>query len=177
VKRSNESRSLVDLLNGVGQERAARELPGVLMLEGIRKQQQLGRRTAADHNRAHERFEKSEAFNRLHPGLRRAYGDGRQDASGKWETGPRGNFDFDAARDPGRRQNSSFQWSDEFAPPQGVSQVRDSAGRVRGDNEGGRHFAVGEPEGIDPSFLLDVARALIEAVRTQRANFPKGRRD
>jgi hypothetical protein len=38
------------------------------------------------------------------------------------------------------------------------------------------HWPTGEVEGIEPEFLLDVARALIEAVRA-RARFPADRRD
>ena len=67
----------------------------------------------------------NEGFNRLHPNSRlgcsggdfdhsggvferlgRSYGDGQQ-RDGKWDTGPRGNFDF-RPDDPGRRRNSEF---------------------------------------------------------------------
>jgi hypothetical protein len=61
-----------------------------------------------------------------------------------------------------------------------VSELRapkvSGAGGVRGDDEGGRHFASGEPESVDAEWLLAAARALIEAVRAQQSRFPRDRR-
>ncbi len=64
---SGARRNIVNILNSLATESASQELPGLAALEGIRKAQRLGYRTAADHNRAHAKFEKTEAFNRLHP--------------------------------------------------------------------------------------------------------------
>jgi len=63
-------RSLVNILNGMEHERAPVALPGLDAITKIRDGQRYGYRTAADHNRAYERFEKSAGFNRLHPGSR-----------------------------------------------------------------------------------------------------------
>ncbi len=111
------------------------------------------KRTAAQHNASYDRLTKAaENLDRLHPssrGLRRASG---------YEIGP---------DSPGRRRNSSFQWSDEFDPPQGVRRVPDARGSVDGDNERGRHFAAGEPEAIVAAWLLQEARRLLENARSR----------
>jgi hypothetical protein len=54
------------ILSIIGIDTEAKEAPGLLAIEAIRN----GYRTAAQHNRAHERFERAaaEGFNRLHPG-------------------------------------------------------------------------------------------------------------
>ena len=147
-------RNFVDILNGETRGRV-----GEIGLEGIAKirdryQYDGGRRTAAQHNAAHERFEKSADFNRLHPAsrshLRRA-----------------SDFDLRPGEEPGNPFGSRFQWSDEFAPPQGVRRVPDARGSVQGDNERGRHFAGGEPGAVDLDWMLEAARMLIEAVRSR----------
>ena len=55
-------RNFADVLNALVADGASRELPGLAALEGIRKRQQYGYRSAEDHNRAYEKFQKSEAF-------------------------------------------------------------------------------------------------------------------
>jgi hypothetical protein len=64
------------MLNAMAKADAAKEAPGLAAIEGIRDlQKQSGYRTAADHNRAHAKFEAllrsqaagSEGFNRLYP--------------------------------------------------------------------------------------------------------------
>ena len=148
-----------------------------------------GRRSPERHNREHERFAKSaksvnEGFNRLHPNSRlgrsggdfdhsggvferlgRSYGDGQQ-RDGKWDTGPRGNFDF-RPDDPGRRRNSEFDGWDAFAPELRAERVRDARGSIDGDNENGRHWPRGEPEVIVAQWLLAEARRLLEGARTR----------
>ena len=52
-------RNFADILNGLVADSASRELPGLAALEGVCKRQQLGYRTAADHNAAYRRYEKS----------------------------------------------------------------------------------------------------------------------
>ena len=146
-------RDFVGFLNG------EMHLP-VTSLESIAKirdryQYNGGHRSAEQHNAAHERYlaksADSENFNRLHPGSRLARGS---------------DFDFRPG-EPGNNLGSRFEWSDEFAPPQGVSQVPDARGSAQGDNRGGRHFANGEPADIDAQFLLAVARAVIAMVNSR----------
>ena len=67
------------------------------------------------------------------------------------------------APNAGDARASRFDFDEKYDPPQGARAVRDAGGGVRG--EGGRYFANGEPEAIEAEFLLDAARALIEAVR------------
>ena len=64
---SSARRNFAGMLNELVRDAAGRELPGLAALAEIRKGQKYGYKTAADHNRAHERFEKTERFNRLHP--------------------------------------------------------------------------------------------------------------
>jgi hypothetical protein len=164
--------SLVDILNGHSRERAASE-GGLDVITKLRADQELGRRTASQHNRSYERFEKSADFNRLMPvNSGGSYGEARLVETRAVK--PRGQFDFDAGRDPGRRQDSQFQWSDKFDPPGRVGRVRDAAGsmdadaRTRADHWSGQGL-----HGIDPAFLLDVARRLIEIVNSPR--YARGR--
>ncbi len=154
---------LVDILNGVSSERSAVALPGLDAISKLRADQALGRRTAEQHNRTYARLEK--AARGVH-------------------SAPSG-FNFDA-RDPGNYP-SRFSWNDRYDPPRRVPIVADAEGRLRGDgrdgpgegeaNDGSDHWADGEVSSVQAEFLLDAARALIEAVRAGRANFPKGRSD
>ena len=118
-------RNFAGILNAMVADAATREMPGLAALEGIRKGQRLGYKSASDHNRIYERLEKAgfaESFNRLHP------------ASGA------------------------------------AGSLASSDARARD------HWPTGETGAIEPEFLLDVARALIETVRA-RTRFPEGRRD
>jgi hypothetical protein len=118
-------RNFAGILNAMVAGAANREMPGLAALEGIRKGQRLGYKSASDHNRIYERLEKAgfaESFNRLHP------------ASGA------------------------------------AGSLASSDARARD------HWPTGETGAIEPEFLLNVARALIEAVRA-RTRFPEGRRD
>ena len=169
---SGARRSFVDLLNGQSDQRASRELPGAIALDGIRKQQELGRRTPQEHNRVHDRLAKSGAFdafiarNATPVGAGASYGEARLPE--RRVAGPRGNFDFRPG-EPGNNLGSRFEWSDEFVPPEGVGRVPDARGRVRGDDVGGRHFSDGEPESViaDLKWLLSATRALIAAVNSR----------
>jgi len=117
-------RNFAGILNAMVADAAGREMPGLAALEGIRKGQRLGYKSASDHNRI-SRLEKAgfaESFNRPHP------------ASGA------------------------------------AGSLASSDARARD------HWPTGETGAIEPEFLLDVARALIEAVRA-RTRFPEGRRD
>jgi hypothetical protein len=61
-------RNFPAMLNSLVADAAARELPGLEALQGVRKAQRLGRRSATAHNVEHACFEKSgglESFNRL----------------------------------------------------------------------------------------------------------------
>jgi len=109
-------RNFAGILNAMVADAAGREMPGLAALEGIRKGQRLGYKSASDHNRIYERLEKAgfaESFNRLHP------------ASGA------------------------------------AGSLASSDARARD------HWPTGETGAIEPEFLLDVARALIEAVRAR----------
>ena len=57
------------MLNALAGASAAREMPGLDAITKIREGQRYGYRTASEHNRAYEKFEKraAEDFNRLHP--------------------------------------------------------------------------------------------------------------
>lgn len=130
-------------------------------IEKIRAQQRQHEQDVAAHNGAHREYVlKSadvEGFNRLHPLRRSAFEIGRDD--------------------PGARGASRFLPGEKYDPPRSVDRLPDVEGsmnshaRTRLD-----HWAAGRLEGIEPEFLLDVARVLIEAVRSQ-TRFPEGRRD
>jgi hypothetical protein len=63
-------RNFAGILNALVADAAEREMPGLAALEGIRKGQRLGYKSASDHNRIYERLEKAgfaESFNRPHP--------------------------------------------------------------------------------------------------------------
>ena len=63
-------RNFAGILNSLVADAASQERPGLDAYNEIRQAHRLGRRTAADHNRAHDAFEKAAGsdFNRLHPG-------------------------------------------------------------------------------------------------------------
>jgi hypothetical protein len=72
-----------------------------------------------------------------------------------------------------------------YVPPATAGRIRDAAGRLIGDgraertgetdiNDGSDHWADGRVSAIRAAFLLDAARAVIEAVRARAA---QGRRD
>ena len=74
---------------------------------------------------------------------------------------------------------SRFGFDERYDPPQAAGTVRDAAGRLIGDgrakrtgetdiNDGSDHWADGRVSAIEAEFLLDAARALIEAVRSRR---------
>ena len=160
-------RNLVDILNEGERQRTASEMPGLDAIAKVRNGQRYGYRTAADHNRAHARFEKSEAFNRLHPGALKRTMPTPVGSSG-WPVGPRSDFNFDE-RDPGNRDGSRFGHNEKFDPPQRAGRVRDSEGELRSDHARARdHWASGRVEPVDTEWMLDAARALIEAVRSRR---------
>jgi hypothetical protein len=176
-------RSLVDILNGVSTDRARSEAPGLEALEGIRKAQRLGYRTAEDHNRAYARFEKTAAAVQ---GTGLSYGEARLMNERRGPSGSK--FDFHSS-DPGRTRGSRFEWNERFDPPRRVPRVKDTAGALHGDGRdrpgepvadrdlGSDHCSSGAVTAVQADFLLDAARSLIEAVRVGRANFPKGRSD
>jgi len=174
-------------------ERAAVAAPGLDVITKLRADQQLGRRTAEQHNAAHARFEKAggvegfgEALDRLHPLSRSvpagvSYGEARLPESRAVK--PRGNFDFGPG-EPGNRDGSGFEWDQRFDPPRRVGIVPDAAGRLRGDgrarpneygdiNDGSDHWASGRMTPVQAAWLLDAARSLIEAVRS--AKYGQGR--
>jgi hypothetical protein len=117
--------NVAGVLNKMAGDDALRARPGLEALEAMRKACRLGYRSAADHNRAHDVFEKAgglEAFNRLHP-LRK----------------------------------------DDIA-------VADAKTKSKYDPSG-------DVSGIEPAFLLQVARMLLAMARARAAAAPAGRRD
>jgi hypothetical protein len=81
-------RNFATILNAMVADAAGREMPGLVALEGIRKAQRLGRRTAADYNRTYAKFERadlSEARRLLDAAGRLASGDPR--ARDHWSSG------------------------------------------------------------------------------------------
>ena len=140
-------RDFAGILNAMVADAATREMPGLAALEGIRKGQRHGYRTAADHNRAHERFEferaAAEDFNRLHP-------------RSKLASAPVGR-ERDNARD------------DRIGPDLAEARrLLDVAGSLIADARTARdHGASGKATGIRAEFLLDAAIALINAVNAR----------
>jgi hypothetical protein len=51
--------NFVGVLNAIAKVHAVKEAPGFVALETIRRGQSLGRRTAADHNRTHDKLERA----------------------------------------------------------------------------------------------------------------------
>ena len=153
--------NIVDALNGT-----VAQGDGLNAILNLRKMQELERKTPSQHNR----FEKSAAFNRLHP-----------DAEGhRFRRASRFDGDFRPGDDvtSGARGDRDDARDQRYVSELRAGKVRDAAGRLVGDNVGGRYWpAAGEPEGIDPAFLLEAARLLLEAVRRERAGYPRGRRD
>ena len=137
-------RDFAGILNAMVADAAAREMPGLVALEAIRKGQRLGYKSAADHNRAHAKFGRAaaEGFNRLHPWSKLAsapVGSERDDAHDR--IGP----DLAEAR-----------------------RLLDAAGSLIAEARTARdHWASGEATGIRAEFLLDAAIALINAVNAR----------
>jgi hypothetical protein len=139
-------RDFVGVLNALIADAAGKELPGLAALEGIRKMQRHGYRTAADHNRAYEKFERAvaESFNRLHP---------KRASSAPVAANVIGSDD---ARD--QRFTSDLE----------ARRLLDAAGRLASSNSRDQdHWPSGEPEAVAAQFLLDEARRLIAAIRAQ----------
>ena len=165
------------MLNELVRDAAGRELPGLAALAEIRKGQKYGYKTAADHNRAHERFE------RLHPGLARVTNVPRDPT---WSEPGYQSYIPGTSVTPGAGDRDARR--ERYVPPATAGRIRDAAGRLIGDgraertgetdiNDGSDHWADGRVSAIQAAFLLDAARALIEAVRARAARFPEGRRD
>ena len=137
-------RNFADILNTMVADAAAREMPGLAALEGIRKSQRRGGYTSAsDHNRAHDKFERAVGgrFDRLHPDSRL-----RRAAASPTEGS-------DDARDQ------------RYVTPLVDERVKDAPGSLQGGKRD--LWPSGGVEGIQPEFLLDVAQRLIEEVRAQ----------
>ena len=157
---SSARRDFAGMLNALVVDSASRELPGLAALESVRKRQQLGYKTAADHNRAYEKFEKSESFNRLLPAsLTRS----------RFEIGP---------RDPGNWDGSRFEADEPYVSPLCANRVPDAGGELISEDRRARdHWPSGEPEVIQAAWLLEAARALILAARERARNALEGRHD
>jgi hypothetical protein len=132
------------MLNTLVSESALREMPGLAALEGIRKAQRHGRRTATDHNRGYEKFERAAVgFNRLHPCKMASAAPVAADIIGE-----------DDAR--GQR----------YTPDLEAKRLLDAAGRLASDPSTTRdHWPSGQPESIAAEWLLTAARALVAAER------------
>ena len=73
-------------------------------------------------------------------------------------------FNFQPS-DPGQVRDSRFEWA-EGAPELRAGRVRDAEGRLRSSDARARdHWSSGRVKPIDPEFLLEIARKIIEAVR------------
>jgi hypothetical protein len=158
---SGRRHNFVDVLNGMSAESGMLGMIGMDSVEKVRERQRRHELDVANHNRAHRQFTKSadEGFNRLHPSNRRR---------SEFEIGP---------DDPGARGASRFLPGEKYDPPRRVGRVPDAEGSMDSDARTRLdHWAAGRLEGIEPEFLLSVARVLIEAVRSQ-TRFPEGRRD
>jgi len=75
-------------------------------------------------------------------------------------------FNF-ASGEPGNVPGNYYEPAEGSAEGS-ARRVRDAGGSVRGDNEGGRHWPRGEPEPVDPEFVLAVARAIIAMVNSRK---------
>jgi hypothetical protein len=140
-------RDFAGILNALVADAAAREMPGLAALEGIRKGQRHGYKTAADHNRAHERFEferaAAESSNRLHP-------------RSKLASAP-----VEAERDDARYDRIGPNLAE-------ARRLLDAAGSLIADARTARdHWASGKATGIRAEFLLDAAIALINAANAR----------
>ena len=177
---SSARRNFAGMLNELVRDAAGRELPGLAALAEIRKGQKYGYKTAADHNRAH--FEKSEAFNRLHP----ESGGTNVPRDPTWSEPGYQSYIPGTSVTPGAGDRDARR--ERYVPPATAGRIRDAAGRLIGDgraertgetdiNDGSDHWADGRVSAIRAAFLLDAARALIEAVRARAARLPEGRRD
>jgi hypothetical protein len=141
-------RDFAGILNAMVPDAAGREMPGLAALEGIRKAQRLGRRTAADHNRAYKKYERAAVgFNRLFP--RNKMADAAPVAASI--------IGEDDARDQRFRPDLSE-----------AKRLLDAAGALASGDPRARDYRPrGQPESIVAKFLLDAAWALVAAVRAQ----------
>jgi hypothetical protein len=142
-------RDLAGIINSMVTQDAASEMAGIDAILGIRKAQRLSRRTASDHNRAYEIFERAaaEGFNRLHP-QRKPAAPAPVDAD---RIGP-----DDAHRD-------------RIGPDLEAKRLLDAAGALAsGDPRAKDHWPSGQPEAIAAEWLLTAARALVAAERERQ---------
>ena len=181
---SGSRRSLVAILNGGN-------APDMDVVTRVRALQKL---VTEGHNREHARYlaraaGDGEPFDRLSPASRlgrsvslprladgsldlkridrmsRSYGDGRQDTSGKWDTGPESNFNIDG-RDPGMPDRSRFEWDQPFVSTLTARKILDAAGKLL--QAAREESAGGEVTTPRAEWLLSTANALIAAVNNPK---------
>ena len=158
---SSARRNFAGMLNELVRDAAGRELPGLAALAEIRKGQKYGYKTAADHNRAHERFE------RLHPGLARVTNVPRDPT---WSEPGYQSYIPGTSVTPGAGDRDARR--ERYVPPATAGRVRDADGSLRSDARTRRdHWPSGEAEAIEAEWLLNEARRLIEAVRARTRPF------
>ena len=142
-------RNFAGMLNTLVSESASREMPGLAALEMVRKGQRHGYRTASDHNRAYEKFERAagEGFNRLFPRNKLASATPvAANIIGPDDARSRVGADLAEAR-----------------------RLLDAAGRLASDPRTTRdHWSSGEAEAIAAQWLLTAARALVAAERERQ---------
>jgi hypothetical protein len=141
-------RNFAGILNAMAAGSASKEMPGLEAIAAIRKGQRHAYKSAADHNRTYARLEKQGGLE----GFNRLH---------PGSVGP------DDARN--ERYVTPLAEGDTY------QRVKDALGGVTGG--GAAQRSSGEVEGIEPEFLLDVARMLLEAVQAGARRFPEGRRD
>ena len=176
---AGERRSLVDIMNiGSISDRALDDR--IELITKLRSDQQIARRTPQEHNRAYDRFERTQSagFNRLHPeSLRRtmpvpdAAGGTREARLSPVRNERRGsNFEIDG-RDPGNVGGSRFEWDEPYVSTLTARKILDAAGKLL--SAARTESAGGEVTTPRAEWLLSTANALIAAVN--RKEYARGR--
>jgi hypothetical protein len=166
---SSGRRNFAGMLNALAKGHAEREAPSLLEIIALREiQKSTGYKTAADHNRAHARFEKAvggeEGFNRLHP-LARGTSVPRDP---EWnEPGHRG-YKPGTSVAPGAGDADARD--ERFVSPLRARALGEVAGKLIADARTMRdHGSSGQVTGISPEWLLDAACVLLEEAREMAA--------
>ena len=140
---SGARRGLVALLNGM--EHGQTASPNLDFMNKLRADQDLGRRTASQHNAAHTRFEKK-------------YGVHSAPSS----------YNFKPGEPENNPRGSRFEADQRYDPPRSAGKIRDVDGSMNSDKRTRRDHWDGQGvHGVDAEFLLAVARALIAMVNSR----------
>jgi hypothetical protein len=140
------------MLNAMAKADAAKEAPGLAAIEAIRDlQKKSGYRPAADHNRAHAKFE----------ALQRGQAAGRENFNRLYARDKLASAPLGPERDDAR---------DERIGPDLAAGIRafDAAGRLMaGDPRTRDYWPGGDAKAIAAAFLFEAARAMIAAVNAR----------